>query len=208
VGYWTGRACSEENLGQLGPFVDGICGTTGKYSVLNDCISAGWTRILLTQGASLNANLTITARTSIIGLQASIALAGNYAINVQAADCYFEGFSVSNNAGIGFYVTGARARFFRMGALNCLSHGFHFNASWGDHEMLCCLAYANGGDGVRLEVNNYAALIRLLSQSNVGYGVRDNANAAQIGGGSLIYGNTAGQISGGSTYIDHSVRTT
>jgi hypothetical protein len=207
MGFWDGASVSADNLARLGPFVDGIVGTTGKYSVLNDAISAGWTRILLASGASLNANLTLTGQTSIIGLSPSVTIAGNYQINVQASDCYFEGFKLTNNTGVGFYVTGARARFFRVSAQSCLSHGFHLNAAWGDHELMACLAYANGGDGVRCETNNYTRIMMLLSQSNVGWGVNDLTNVVQISC-SYIVGNTAGQRSGTSTYIDHSVKVT
>jgi hypothetical protein len=206
MGFWDGTGVTADNLARLGPFVDGFVGTGGKYSVLNDAIASGWTRIILATGASLNANLTIPSGTSIIGLQGNVVVAGNFCLNVTGDDCYFEGFRISNNTGKGFYMTGARARFFRVQATNCLSHGFHFNATWGDHEMISCFAYANGGDGVRCEIYNYTRIVASRSQNNVGYGVNDIIpNAIQISC-SLINGNTAGQRSGASPYVDASVK--
>ena len=207
MSFWDSHSVSVDNLSRLGPFVDGVVGTEGKYSVLNDAIAAGWTRIVLASGASLNADLTIPLNTSIIALQAGITLAGNFCLNVAGADCYLEGFTVINSGGKGFYITGQRARFCRVRAMSCLSHGFHFaNTSWGDHEMTSCLAYGNGGDGIRCELYNYTRIILSRSQNNVGYGVNDLIpNAVQISC-SLINGNTAGQRSGSSPYIDASVK--
>lgn len=207
MGFWDTASVSADNLARLGPFVDGIVGTNGKYSVLNDAVASGWTRILLATGASLNANLTLSARTSIIGLSPSVTVTGNYALNVVASDCYFEGFAISNNSGVGFYVTGSRARFYRVDALNCLSHGFHFNAGWGDHEMNMCLAFANGGDGVRCEVNNPVRISQLRSQSNTGWGLNDLYGVAQITCSYLI-ANGGGQHNGATTWTDHSVKIT
>jgi hypothetical protein len=207
MGFWDSASVSVDNLARLGPFVSGTVGTEGKYSTLNSAIAAGWTRILLAPGASLNANLTLSATVSIINPGPVLTIAGNYQLNIVATDCYFEGFRISNNAGVGFYVTGARTRFFRCTAQSCLSHGFHFNAGGGDHEMLMCLAYANGGDGVRCEVNNSARINLLRSQSNTGWGINDLTDIAQISCSYLI-ANTAGQHNGATTYTDTSVKIT
>jgi len=207
MGFWDSASVSADNLARLGPFVNGVVGTEGKYSVLNDAVAAGWTRMILAPGASMNANVTLAAGTSIISLSSNITIGGNYRINVAGDDCYLEGFRVSNNTGVGFYITGARARFFRCDARNCLSHGFHFNASGGEHEIIVCLAYANGGDGVRCEVNNSARISMLRSQSNVGWGINDLTGVAQISCSYLI-SNTAGPHNGATTYTDQSVKIT
>lgn len=212
MSFWDGGTpISADNLARLGPAWDGVVGTDGKYSTLNGAISAGWRKIILAQGASLNANLTISTQyTSIVALQSIVIVAGNFALNVTGYDCYFEGFRISNNTGVGFYVTGSRNRFFRCVAESCSSHGFHFNAGGGDHEMISCIAKSNGGDGVRLEASNGARISMLRAQSNTGYGVRDVSGIVQMSC-SLINTNVAGQLSAGTPgagTIDHSVKVT
>jgi len=206
MSFWDGATqITADNMARLGPDVDGFVGTDGKYSVLNDAIAAGWTRIIVTTGATLNADLNLTAKCSIVSrIYQDFTLTGNYCINVQANNCYLEGFRMVNGAGIGIYVTGARARLARITVESCLSHGIHFNAASGDHELIMCNAYGNGGDGIRMEASNSARLVLIRSQSNVGYGVNDLTDVVQITC-SKINGNTAGNINGASTYIDTSV---
>jgi len=209
MSFWDGATqVTADNLARLGPYVDGFVGTDGKYSVLNDAIAAGWTRIIVTTGATLSADLDLTAKCSILGLiYQELTITGNYCINVQAADCCLAGFRISNTAGKGIYITGVRCRLERISVEYCLSHGIHFDASAGNHEMIMVRTYGNGGDGIRLEAANTVWACHIRSQSNTGYGINDLANLICLST-SRINANTAGQINSTSTYIDASVRLT
>lgn len=206
AGFWESNSLTVDNMSKLGPFVDGIVGTDGKYSVLNNAIAAGWTKMLLSTGASLNADLTLGSNVSIISRHTTVSIAGNFCINVAGNDCYLEGLSISNNTGKGIYVTGQRVRMFRVIASYCLTHGIHLNSSaTGDHELISVLAFANTGDGINIAASNYTRIICSRAQSNTGWGVNDLSNVVQMSS-SLVYGNTAGQISGTKTYVSSSVR--
>jgi len=207
MGYWDTHALTVDNMSRLGPFVDGIVGSEGKFSVLNDALAAGWTRIIVSAGASMNAAVNITTAVSIMAFHHGLVqITGNYPINVSGSDCYFEGFKIVNTAGVGFYVTGARARFYRMRVESCLSHGIHFNAAWGDHEVLMSNIYANGGDGIKIAASNPVRIAMCRIQSNTGWGVNDATNIVQITC-SQINANTAGQVNS-TAVLDHSVRLT
>lgn len=206
MSFWHSNKITADNMAKLGPYVDGFVGTNGKYSTLNAAVAAGWTEIIVAPGATLSADLNLTAKCSIIGLMYSAdTITGNYCINVQGDDSYLAGFRLSNTAGKGIYVTGSRCRLERITVQNCLSHGIHFNASGGDHELLMIIAYGNGGDGIRFEANNTARASHIRSQSNTGWGINDLTNVLCLST-TRVAGNTAGQINGATTYHDASVR--
>lgn len=203
--YWDSNPISADALARCGPLVDGVLGTDGKYQSINDAITAGWTRMLVTTGAIITADVTLAGtRCCLVGL-GSVPITGNYKLTVSSDDAVVSDIRLSNNAGIGLCITGNRAKLAGISVSNCNSHGIQLNGSAGSHRLVDCVAYNNGGDGLRIEAANDTFITVLRSQQNTGYGVNDLSNIMKISVSDLR-ANTAGAKSGTSTYIDTSVR--
>ena len=186
---------------------DGWCGTGGKYQSLNEAVNiGGWSKILVCVGAYLEAGLTISADKGwLVGLGNWTNITGNYTLTISGDDFYLAGIRHTNTGGVGLYVTGVRIVIERCQFMSCGSSGIQLNASAGDHMISNTTCYGNGGDGIRAEANNNAAISNCRCQGNTGYGIRDNVNACLVST-CWLENNTAGSISGSKTYVDTSVK--
>lgn len=183
---------------RLGPWFDLFVGTDGRVSDLYAAYNThGARKIVLAAGATLSADLTITAADVFIWSPFNQSLnLGAKKITVDGVGRVFlAGFRL-DGAGAGIIVQNSGEVWFeRVAVQNATSHGIHLLSSVNDATFDRCRLYQNGGDGVRFTAGNHPRMTNSLSYGNVGYGVNDLTNSSILVA-NRIANNTAGQING------------
>ena len=204
--FWQGSTqLSVPNLDNCAPpLFDCTIGTDGTYTSINDAIAAGAVRIAVLPGATITAAVTFASASGVLfGIAPLIQIVGNYVLTISGDGVLVRCCRFGNTAGVGLLVTGNRIRVDSCNFQSCGSHGLHLNGSSGAHHISNCTFYGNGGDGIRAELNNQAAISNCRSQTNTGYGINDIVNNCLVST-TWVYANTAGSISGSKTYVDSS----
>ena len=194
-------------LEKCGPWFDCAIGTQGKYTSLNDAIAAGHTRIAVLPGATITADLTITAASVwIIGFGArETVVLGGYKITVSGNFCRLAGFAINAASGIGIEITGYQANISRVNVHDCGGHGIYLNDAYGHHQLLHCRCQDNAGastDGIYMTAAAAAGtfITNCLSIGNGRYGINDAGNCAIMVGNKCTGNGTSG-INSSSTFV-------
>jgi len=198
VTFWPNDVDSD-NLHRLGPFIDGFVGTDGKYSDLYEAVNTGgWSRIILAAGATLSADLTLSASNGFIWSPfgpGALSLGGKK-ITVVGDNWKLQGFKISSPTAIGIEIQGALATLLDITVTGAGSHGVYFNTSDNHHVCDRLRVTACAGDGIH--VISGCSSVRIYSSfcwSNTGYGVNDQDDSTILVGNYLA-GNTAGALNG------------
>jgi len=198
MGFWPADV-NTPNLERLGPWFDLFVGTDGRVSDLYAAyVTHGARKIVLCAGATLSADLTISASDVFIWAPfhpEGINL-GAKKITVDAATrVHLAGFKLSGS-GAGIVVQNSgEAWLERVHVINATSHGLHLLSAVNDCIIDRCELVTNGGDGIRFTAGSSARVHNSLVYGNTGYGVNDLTNSSILLG-NRIAANTAGQING------------
>lgn len=204
--FWDANTIAT-GLEKCGPWFDCAIGTQGKYTSLNDAIAGGHIRIAVLPGATITADLTITANNVwVVGFGAREAITlGGYKITVSGNFVRLAGFGINNASGIGIEITGYMATLERVNVQSCGGHGVYLNDTNGMHMLLHCRSQDNTGastDGIYATAAAGAntMVTNCMSLNNGRYGINDQSDAMIIVGNRLTGNGTAG-INGSSTSI-------
>lgn len=195
---------------QIGPWFDLYVGTNGRVADLYAAYNThGARKIVLCAGATLSADLTISATGTVIWSLChpeELNLGAKKIIVDGAARVILAGFKLSG-AGAGIVVQNSgEAWLERVHVLNATSHGLHMLSSLNDCTIDRCEFLTNGGDGIRFTAGNHPRVVNTLSYGNTGYGVNDLTNSSILIGNRFAT-NTAGQI-GGTPSVNTGNKTT
>jgi len=201
MSWWDTHALAVSEMEKLGPFLDGIVGTEGKYTDLYAAINTGgWTRMIVTPTATLSANLTISSHIGFIWAlgQREGTVLSNYKITISGNYWKIVGIKLASGAA-GWELQGHDYDFENCAATGGSSHGLYLNSSSGGFIFRGCSFLSNAGDGIKIAVGSlYNQFVGCDSHGNTGYGV----NSAVVGSGYSIFAgcrlgtNTAGSVSG------------
>lgn len=204
--FWDSNTIAT-GLEKCGPWMDCAIGTQGKYTSLNDAISGGHTRIAVLPGATITADLTITANNVwIVGFSAREPISlGGYKITLSGNFPRLEGFAINSASGVGIEITGIMASITRIHVHDCGGHGISLNSTFGNHMLFQCRLESNTGastDGIYMSSGggSRTMITNCYSCGNGRYGINDGSNAAIMVGNRLTTNGTAG-INGTSTAV-------
>lgn len=193
---WFDSHSIDAGLRKMMLVADGTVGDMGEYSILNDAIAAGWTKIFLGSGAYMDANLSISSHNIIIfsiSNKREIDL-GNYSITISGHQAMLSGFTLDGtNANI--TISGVQAVIDNVRVINSSGDGINLTAASGRHRILNSEIQENDGDGIECSSGNQALIIGNTIIDNGAYGIDDN-NGSCIAVGNDLQNNTSGSTSG------------
>lgn len=206
MSFWDTNGVSGANLERLGPWFDVVVGTEGRYTDLNAAVAAGHTRIIITEGAVLTADLLLSGKSNgfIWGPHAPEAInLGAYQIDAQnCSHFHFGGFrvqAVASKSGIVISGTSNGLVFSRVASNGHTGggHGFEFTTSGHNNVLDGGEAIACAGDGVEISgTGDHQRITGGQYRSNTGYGIDSQGSALTVAIGARITGNGAGSTTG------------
>lgn len=208
MGYWTaGGDIDGPTMERIGPWFDLYVGTDGRVSDLYAAwVTHGARKIVLCAGATLSADLTITANTTIWSMFDPEELTlGAKKIIVSGCRVTLAGFRLAN-AGAGIEVVSSGKVFIdRVTVDNATLDGLLITSALNDQTIRDSRFMNNGRDGIRITPACHPQIKGCLCHGNTGWGINDIGDSAIITGG-RVAANTAGQIDG--TVTQAGVKTT
>jgi len=209
MGFWNTNKITPDNLNRLGPLVDGVVGTGGKYTdlyaAMGDPAGPQWNRVFVVPGATLNTDLAKASSNygCILGIGA-VAISGTGKITLtDTTNWIIENIKLANTvAADGAYnIVGASSAYNSI--INCFAYnpgGQGIYISGENTRINYCKIYSAADDGIEIAAGvNITWINNCFIISGAAWGILDNSDKAHISD-CVVTGNASGQIDGTNTY--------
>ena len=209
MGFWNTNKITPDNLNRLGPLVDGVVGTGGKYTdlyaAMGDPAGPQWNRVLVVPGATLNTDLAKASSSygCIIGVGFQ-AITGTGKITLTDTVIWQIGnIRLTNTVAADGAINILGSSSYDNIIKNCWAYnpgGKGIYITGDRSRILDCRIYSAADDGIEIDAGVNITWIReALIHNGAAWGVLDNSNKAHILD-CIVTGNASGQISGTATY--------